>query len=186
MPVDGYGAAMVKMQKAGAALASSASEVSLLDASGKLTMAGLYLQYVGQQFRLTAAGKISTVVTTPGTMTMKLKAGSTAVLTSQAFPLNIIAKTNVSWYLDLLVTVRAAAGVMTLMANGLWTSEATIASAAPAAGPVGAQPWQVSAPAVGSSFDNTIANVIDFTGQWSVNSGSNSITCEQYTLVSLD
>lgn len=186
MPVDGYSASIASMQAAGAALSASTAETSLLHASGKVTVPGGYWRYVGQSFRLTAAGKISTVVTTPGTLTLKLKAGSTAILTSQAFPLNIVAKTNVGWYLDLLVTFRAVSGAATLMANGPWTSEAVIGSPLAAAGGSGSELWQPSAPAVGTAFDNTISNQIDFTGTWSVNSGSNSITCEQYQLVSVD
>lgn len=185
----GYATSLIAAQMAGAALSASTAETSLLPAQAKLTLPAGYVEEVGQHFRLTAAGKISTVVTTPGTMTFKLKAGSTAILTSSALALNIVAKTNVGWWLDLLITVRtlgASGGAAQLMANGPWVSEAVIGAPLPSVGGNGSLMWQASAPAVGTAFDHTIANIIDFTGTWSVNSGSNSITCEQFQIVAVD
>jgi hypothetical protein len=68
------------------------------------------------------------------------------------------------------------------LANGLWTTEAILASPAASAGGISAEPWQTSAPVVGTGFDTTIANLIDLTGTWSVSSASNSIQVEQYAL----
>jgi hypothetical protein len=182
---DGYVGLVAWTDKAATALASSSSETSLLlGTAGKWTMPGGFVEKQGKYARLKAAGRISTVVTTPGTFTFKVKAGSTAIATSQAMPLNVIAKTNVTWWLDLLLTTRAIGDttLTTVMANGLWTTEAILASPAASAGGISAEPWQTSAPVVGTGFDTTIANLIDLTGTWSVSSASNSIQVEQYAL----
>lgn len=186
MALPGYVNSMIASHVAGAALSGSTAETTLLPAQAKLTMPANWIEYIGQMFRLRGHGRISTVVTTPGTMTLKLKAGSTAILTSQALPLNIIAKTNVSWWLDLMVTVRANGAACTLMGQGPWISEAVIGSPLASAGGSGIELWQPSAPVVGTSFDATVTNVLDFTGQWSVNSGSNSILCEAFQIESVD
>jgi hypothetical protein len=144
----------------------------------------------GQTLHVRAAGRISTLVTSPGTLTFTFRAGPTAniaVATSQALALNIVAKTNVAWYLDLLLTLRAVGASTTanFMAQGLWTSEANIGAPLPSAGGESSALWQASAPAVGTGFDSTVANQLDLTAQWSVNSASNSILCHQYQVANL-
>jgi hypothetical protein len=168
--------------RAGSAVASTTSETTLLPNTGPFTIPAGELNFRGKMLAIRAAGKISTVVTTPGTLTFKVKFGSIAVATSQAMPLNIVAKTNVFWELDILMTLRDP-GISTaanFMTNGSWRSEAVIGSPAASAGGIGVQGWQASAPAVGTGFDSSINNLCDLTATWSVSSGSNSITLEQF------
>jgi hypothetical protein len=68
----------------------------------------------------------------------------------------------------------------------VWSSEAVIGSPLQSAGGIGTLPWQASAPVVGTGFDSTTANIVDFFGKWSVNSGSNSIQALDYALESLN
>jgi hypothetical protein len=181
---------LISAQGDGAALASSTSATSLLPGQAKLTMPANWLSVPGQTLHVRAAGRISTLVTSPGTLTFTFRMGPTAniaVATSQALALNIVSKTNVGWYLDLLLTLRAVGSSTTanFMAQGLWTSEANVGSAAPAAGAATSAPWQAATPAVGTGFDSTVANQLDLTAQWSVNSASNSITLHQYQVANL-
>jgi hypothetical protein len=181
---------LISAQGDGAALASSTSATSLLPGQAKLTMPANWLCVPGQTLHVRAAGRISTLVTSPGTLTFTFRAGPTAniaVATSQALALNIVAKTNVAWYLDLLLTLRAVGASTTanFMAQGLWTSEANIGAPLPSAGGESSALWQASAPAVGTGFDSTVANQLDLTAQWSVNSASNSILCHQYQVANL-
>jgi hypothetical protein len=181
---------LISAQGDGSALASSTSATSLLPSQAKLTMPANWLSVVGQTLHVRAAGRISTVVTTPGTMTFTIRMGTTAniaVATSQAFALNVVAKTNVGWYLDLMLTLRAVGGSTSanFMAQGLWTTEANVGAAAPSAGGETSALWQASAPAVGTGFDSTGPNQIDLTGQWSVNSASNSIQVHQFQVANL-
>lgn len=178
---------LISAQGDGAALASSTSATSLLPQQAKLTMPANWLSVSGQTLHVRAAGRISTLVTSPGTLTFVFKIGSVAAATSQAFALNVVAKTNVGWYLDLLLTFRMATGATpgTLMAQGLWTSEANVGAPLPSAGGATSGVWQPSAPAIGTAFDSTAAAQLDFTGQWSVNSASNSITLHQFQVANL-
>lgn len=174
--------------RAGSAVSNTTSETTLLPAMGPFTVPAGELSFRGKMLAIRATGKISTVVTTPGTLTFKVKFGSIAVATSQAMPLNIVAKTNVFWELDILMTLREL-GISTnanFMTNGSWRSEAVIGSPAASAGGIGVEGWQASAPAVGTGFDSTINNLCDLTATWSVASGSNSITCEQFICEALN
>jgi hypothetical protein len=100
--------------------------------------------------------------------------------------LNIVAKTNVPWILEMWAHCRLIGAAATLFPFGRFTSEAVIGAAAPAAG--GATSHMLTyntAPAVGTAFDATLEQRVDLFGTWSVNSGSNSITVHSFLLESL-
>jgi hypothetical protein len=141
--------------------------------------------------RVRAAGRVSNIVTTPGTLTLRFKMGPTATIaaaSSPAFPLNTTAKTNVTWILDWAFVVRSAGGgtAATLMHTGQWQSESYVGSPAASAGGPGTGMIPASAPAVGTGFDSTISNLVDLTAQWSVSNAGNSIQLHMYTLESMN
>jgi hypothetical protein len=190
VPSETYPQLLIGSQVAGTALTASTTPTSILPGQAKYTMPANFIDVVGKKFRLTAAGRITTVVTTPGTLTLAVRMGPTSGIVaaaSQAFALNIVAKTNVSWYLDLLLTARAigASTSANFMHMGTWASEAVIGSPLPSAGGIGVHSWQASAPAVGTGFDSTVANIIDLYATWSLNN-ANSILCEDFALESLN
>lgn len=139
---------------------------------------------IGRIWRLTASGRISNVVTTPGTARYDLRLGAVTVFDTLAMPLNIVAKTNVSWNLQVLLTCRSVGTgtSATLFGQGWWLSEASILTALPATGPgPGGQavPYN-TAPVVGTGFDSTIANALDFRFTQTVATGS--MTMHQFML----
>ena len=69
--------------------------------SGLYTMGGSRLR-VGDVLMLRAFGRISCAVTTPGTARFDLSWGvaGTAIFDTLAIPLNIVAQTNVPWWLE--------------------------------------------------------------------------------------
>jgi hypothetical protein len=183
--MPGYQSTMVWTKTDGTAVTAT-SEGTLLPAGEKLVLPSGYLgPFIGKRFHIVAAGRISNIVTTPGTLTLKVKLGPTAniaVATSSAMQLNAVAKTNVSWYLDLDLVVRAtgAATSANIFAMGTWTSESVVGSAVPSAGGSGTHQWQASAPAVGTGFDTSVANQVDLTAQFSLT--GNSIQCHMFSL----
>jgi len=184
MPAPSYQAGLVEAQVDGTA-GTSTTENSLLPAAAKWTMPANYIYRIGQRFHVSATGRISNIITTPGTITWKFKMGPTAniaVGTSTARNLNIVAKTTVGWQLDWYFTVRAIGSGTSanMMHNGAWTSESVIGSAAGSAGSVTMQ----DTPAVGTGFDSTVANVCDLTATFSLT--GNSITLHTYGLESLN
>lgn len=182
----GYANTLVTGQSDGAALANTTTAASILPSAARLTLPGNSLSWIGQMFTVEAAGRISTVVTTPGTMTFSLVIGGITVASSPAFALNVVAKTNVTWRLRWDFTVRAVGNgtVANLMHTGEWMSEAVIGSPLPT---VGGSEWlaiPASAPAVGSGFDSTADNIVDLFADWSIANAANSIQLHQYRLIS--
>lgn len=166
----------------GTAISASTTAASLLPAT--VSLPASYIQ-AGSVFKIVAAGRISNVVTTPGTLTLDLRLGGNVVATSPAMGLNVVAKTDVGWLLEWWFTARTGGTAATLMHQGRFTSESVVGSAVPSVGGNGSLLFQASAPAVGTAFDATVPQVLDFFGKFSVNTSGTAITCHQFILQSL-
>lgn len=174
----GYWETLASISGDGTALTAAARASLLQGAGGKQ---GLYTLpanklRVGDILHLRASGRISCAVTTPGSITFDLSAGvgGTALFSSGVIPLNIVAKTNVPWILDIEMIVRAVGNVANLFGMGYWLSEAALNVAVPSTGPGpggNTLPYN-TAPVVGSNVDLTIANIIDFNFTQTVATGS--------------
>lgn len=175
---------LISAQVDGTALNTSTSATSILPAAAKFTLPSNYFA-IGKALRITAAGRISNIVTTPGTLTMSVRLGGVTAFTGGAIPLNTTAKTNVAWWLELLLTCRTigASTSATLMGQGQFVSESVLSSAAGLANDC---LLPASAPAVGTGFDSTSAQIVDLFAQWSISNAANSIQLHQYTLESLN
>lgn len=165
---------------------TAAAAASALPTYAVTTIPAGYWQ-IGRQWRLRASGRISCVVTTPGTARFDVRLGAVTVFDTLAIPLNIVAKTNVSWHLDVLLTCRSVGtGVSaTLFGQGWWLSEANINTALPATGPGpgGCLVPFNTAPVVGTGFDSTIPNAFDFRFTQTVATGS--MTTHQFIVEQL-
>lgn len=187
----GYVALLGAAQGDGTALTNTTTGASIIHPTGKVRIPGNYAGWkVGNRFKVTASGRISTVVTTPGTLTLEIRLGPTSNIiacTSPAFALNTVAKTNVTWLLEwhMRVATVGSGTAATLLHTGFWTSEAVIGSPLPSAGGAGTHMIPASAPAAGTGFDSTVENVFDLQADWSVANAANSIlahTCDLWDL----
>lgn len=175
---------LVTGQVDGTALASSTAATSIIPAAAKITLPTNYFQ-IGKKIHIKAMGRISNIVTTPGTLTLDVRFGSVIVFTSQALALNIVAKTNVTWYaeFDLLCRTIGNGTVATMMGAGKFISESVIGSPASSAGGVGMTLMPASAPAVGTGFDSTASQTVDLFATWSVSNAANSIQVHEYEVI---
>lgn len=188
MSHQGWQETLISSQVDGAAVTAT-SEGSLLPGQAKYTIPGNFLDFIGKKLRVRAAGRISNIVTTPGTLTLKLKMGPTSTIiaaASSAMQLNAVAKTNVTWVLDWAFDLRSIGSGTSaaFMHTGVWQSEAVVGSPLPSAGGAGQFMIPASAPAVGTGFDSTVANLVDLTAQFSLT--GNSIQCHQFALESMN
>ena len=167
----------------GSALTAAAA-ATMLPAAAKYTLPANFLE-VGKQLLFKASGRISCAVTTPGTARYDVRFGATVVADTTAMNLNIVAKTNVNWYLEMLATCRVIGTAASLMWQGCWMSEAVIGAALPTVGTSGmfTLPYN-AAPAVGNTFDSTATQQVDVFFTQTVATGS--MTCHQYSLVALN
>lgn len=120
---------------------------------------------IARMWRLTMTGRISCAVTTPGTARFDVRLGGIVAFDTLAIPLNIVAKTNVRWHLDVLLTCRAVGSGTSanLFGSGYWLSEANLLVPLPTVGPGpgGAMVPFNAIPAVGAGFNSQSALTLD-------------------------
>src|SRR3954464_10003561 len=120
--MQGFLETLIEAQSDGTAL-TAAARATATPTHARKTLPPNFFRFVGQQVRLRATGRISCVVTTPGTARFDLSLGGTVVWDSLAMPLNTVAKVNVPWILDVLLTVKAVGAAAKLIGQGEWKSE---------------------------------------------------------------
>ena len=175
---------LIEAQGDGSALTAAAA-ASALPPAALYTLPANFFNRIGKRIQVQASGRISCVITTPGTARFDLRFGGTVVFDTLAMNLNVVAKTNVHWELDVILTCRAIGTSANLIGQGTWTSEAAIGSPLPTSGGVGVftVPYN-TAPAVGNNFSSVVAQQVDFFFTQTVATGS--MTLHQFTLKSLN
>jgi hypothetical protein len=155
---------------------TAAAAASCIPTQARMILPNNYFQ-VGKVLRIVMQGRISNVVTTPGTARFDVRmgpSGTIVVFDTGAINLNTVAKTNVPWWLEILLPCRAAgAGTSSnFFGMGTFQSEAVVGSPLPTVGGNGALIVPTGAPAVGGGFDNTAANALDVFFTQTVATGS--------------
>lgn len=146
-----------------------------------ITLPANYM-YPGRVLRAYISGKISNVVTAPGTITLRARWGGvsgTILVASPAISQNIIAQTDDQWQAEFIVTCRTAGAAGSFLTCGSAVFGNIIAASV---GQTVLIPAASNA-AVGS-LNTTAATAISFTAQFSA--ASNSVTSMTYLLSSLN
>jgi hypothetical protein len=178
--LPGYPLVLAAAQTDGTALTNSTTATNILHASGIPTLAAGSLQ-VGSTIKVMVKGRVSTLATTPGTLTLDVRFGSVVVFNGGAMTLNTTAQTNATFEFEALLTVRAL-GTSTsanVLGTGRFTSRAVVGSAAAGSGGANSLLLPDTAPAVGTGFDSTTAQAINVFATWQTASASNSIQTHQ-------
>ena len=165
----------------GPALVSSSTATSILPLSRKFTLGSYFFDSVGKTLRIRAAGRISTAASGPGTLTMDIRFGSVVVFNGGVSPTLAVSATNLTWVMDVILTCRAIGASTSATVIGIGRLETSALSAAT---PIMLLP--TSAPAAGTGFDSTAAQTIDLFATFSVNSASNSLTCQQCSIEAMN
>jgi hypothetical protein len=175
----GYVDLLAHAETDGPALATSTTKTSILPANAKFTTPKNDFWAVGRMFLLQARGRVSTF--TSGTLTLAFGVGSVDAWASQALTM-VASQTNQTWYLDLLMTVRAVGAGGSATANLIGIGNLSAGAAITAA----STNLPATAPAVGTSFDPGAAVDLDLLATWSVSNAANSIQLHQYALLRLN
>jgi hypothetical protein len=177
---------LMQSQIDGTAVTTATPGASLLPPAAVLTLPANWWA-IGRVLKIKILGRVSNRVTGPDTLTINVRYGAIQIAASQAIPINVLAKTNVSFILEWLLTCRSIGNstLATCMHQGLFTSESVIGAPLPAAGGQSTMLIPASAPAVGTGFDSTVAGTIDVFAFWSTGA-VNSIMSHQYTLESMN
>lgn len=162
----------------GPAVANTTAPTNLLPSGRSPVLPSGFFSSPNVSLIIRAHGRISTLVTTPGTMTFDVRFGAISVCTTPAFALNTVAKTNVPWelYIKLVCRSIGSGTSATVLGMGHWRSEAVVGSPLPSVGSAGTLMIPAGAPIVGSGFNSEDAQQVGVRATWSVASASNSIT----------
>ena len=146
--------------------------------------------YPGRMIRVFAMGGISNIVTTPGLMNFQVKVGSVAAFDTGNIQLNATAHTTLPFWLDILLTCRAIGSGSAANLMGL-ANVCGIMFTRTAGQTDDAQGMQTilapaTAPAVGTGFDSTVANILDFFVGFTISNAGNGVQIHQYKVVTLN
>jgi hypothetical protein len=177
---------LVTQQAAGTLFNTYTTAKTVLNAQALYTLpAGWW--YVGRKLCVRVQGAVSNLVTTPGTMNFQVKMGSVAAFDSGSIQLNATAHTTIPFWLDIDLTCRAVGNSTNanLMGLGLLVGKMFTLTAGQTDDAQGHMPITVpvTAPAVGTGFDSTIANIVDFFVGFSISNAANGVQIQQYELI---
>jgi len=169
----------------GTALTASTTRTSIIPAAAKWTAPANFFNFVGKTIRVTAKGRMSNVVTTPGTLTLDIGIGATNLFTSGAISLNTTAKTNVTFWFEAELVLRTLGNgtASNFMGIAQMSSESMLGTAANTYATTYNLP--TTSPVVGGNFDAGTANVWDLFATWSLNN-ANSIQVHTFKIESMN
>lgn len=183
MATAGFEELLVTAQVDGTAVTAAAA-TTLLPPASLYTLPANFLGTVGKQLCIEASGRISSVITTPGTARFDVRFGGTVVFDGLAILLDTVAAhVTVGWWLRIMLTVRAIGTTANLWGVGMWSSEDILG--VPATAPKGVLtamlPWNTT-PAIGANFNSTVSQQVDL--QFTQTVATGSCTLHQYALMS--
>ena len=146
--------------------------------------------YVGRSMRILVAGAISNIVTTPGLMNFQVKIGSVAAFDTGNIQLNATAHTTLPFWLEILLTCRAIGNSTTANLMGLAQATGkmftTTAGQTDSAQDMPSVMAPATAPVVGTGFDSTIAQILDFWVGFTISNAGNGVRIDQYVVSALN
>lgn len=150
---------------------------------------GFYANFfkLGTRLKITVNMAVSNIVTTPGTVTFQVMLGTIVVWTSGAVQLNATAHTTLpaKLVIDLtcqLTNTGVGGAVAKFMGVGVLTGVMFTKTAGQTDSAQGDQTIMVpaTAPALGTAFDSTISQVLDFWTGFSISNAGNGVRIDQY------
>lgn len=175
-------------QAQGPNLTASNTRTTIMPTSAKQTVPTQFFDRPGKRIRFAINGRLSNIVTTPGTLTLDITFAAVQVWNSGAIQLSAVAHTTLPFWLEVIMTCRAigAGTAANVMAAGKILSQCVI----PAIGINDAGQHNDLivpnvTPVVSTGFDSTILNAIDIFGTFSLNN-ANAIAIEQFAITEED
>ena len=161
---------------------------TVLNAEALYTLPAGFFKNVGQRLRITVQGAESHRATGPDTMTFQVMFGSIVVFTTGAINLTTTVHTTIPFWLEIILTLNSPGSGTSakFLGQGIIWGQG-FAMAASLADGVANTGWAMgpnTAPAVGTGWDSTIANVIDFWVAQSFSGSGNGVQIASYGVYS--
>lgn len=146
--------------------------------------------YIGRTIRVNALMGISNIVTTPGLMNFQTNMGAIAAFNTGNVQLNATAHTTLPAWYEALITCRsvgsgtAATLIGSAKLNGVMFTRtaAQVDQVNIGSGLLG----PATAPGVGSGFDSTAAQTLDFFVGFTISNAGNGVQVQQYIVEALN
>lgn len=149
--------------------------------------------YVGRTLRVTVAGGLSSLTTTPGTVTFQIMFGPTANIvawTSGAIQLNATAHVTLPFWLQVHLTCQVIGSGTTAKLMGMGVLQGVMftltAGQTDAANTAGAFAAPATLPALGTGFDSTVSGILDFWTGFSISNAANGVQVALYTVEAMN
>lgn len=184
MSSQGWYESLITQQVDGVAVTAAAA-TTLLTPAAKYTLPANFFS-VGKRLKISASGRISSLITTPGTARFDIRFGATVVFDGLAILLDTVAAhSTVGWWLNIELTCRAIGTSANMWGIGSWLCEDILG--VPAAAPKGCitalLPWNTT-PAIGANFDSTATQQVDLF--FTQTAATGTCTLHQYELCSIN
>lgn len=140
---------------------------------------------VGKTMEIEFVAGLSNIVTTPGTLTLQVMVGAVIAFTTGAVQMSTTAHTLLPLLVKILLTCRSVGSgtSATLIGQARLEGQGVVeVSGADVVSNVGVVLAPLTAPAVGTGFDSTIANTLDLWNGFSINNAGNGIQLSQYVV----
>jgi len=185
MPTQGWAQALTTQRTAGTLQNTFTTAKSVINAQDLYPFYSNYFQ-LGTKLRIRVNGAISNIVTTPGTIVFQVLLGSVIAWSSGNVQLNATAHTLMPFQLDIdltcqLTNTASAGAVAKLMGQGRLTGIMFTLTAGQTDSAQGDQTIMVphSTPALGTAFDSTVSQQLDFWAGFSISNAGNGIRVDQ-------
>lgn len=184
----GYRGLVGWQNQAGTLFNTYTTAKSVINPEALWTVPAGFFKSPGQLITVKVQGGLSNIVTTPGTVTFQIMLGSIVGWTSGAIQLNATAHTLLPFSLEVLLRVDTTGSGTSAKFLGmgiLGGIQFTLTAAqVDAVNTPGAFQVPATAPAVGTGWDSTIANVFDFWTGFSISNAGNGIQVYNYLVSS--
>lgn len=191
MPMQGWDQTLVTQRTAGTLFNTYTTAKTVIN---QQDLYGFYANYfqLGTTIRVKVDMAISNIVTTPGTITFQIMLGTIVVWTSGAVQLNATAHTTLPAQIEVDLTCQLTnTGVGGVIAKFMGIGRLTgVMFTKTAAQTDGANTETVimvpvTAPALGTAFDSTISQILDFWAGFSISNAGNGIRVDNYKVTAL-
>jgi hypothetical protein len=192
MPTQGWNQTLVTQRTAGTLFSNYTTAKTVINQQDLFPFYANYFQ-LGTKLRVKVGGSISNIVTTPGTITFQVMLGSVVAWSSGAVQLNATAHTTLPFMLDIDLTCQltnTAVGGAVAKLMGLGRVSGVMftktAGQTDGANTETTMVVPVTAPALGTAFDSTVSQILDFWTGFSIANAGNGVRIDQYDVEALN
>lgn len=186
MPSQSWVQTLVSQQAQGTFFTTYTTAKTIINPQALYTLPAGFFDVIGKRMKIEAMGSISNIVTTPGTITFQVMLGAVVVFTSGAIQMSTTAHTKLPFRFTAWLTARTlgSSTSATLIGMGEAVSQCFSISAADGTSSHSILMAPNTSPAVGTGFDSTSAQILDFWAGFSISNAANGIQIEEYTVTS--